>query len=80
MSKMKNWKLVGLTTVVLVACTVFLALKPAAVKTYRVVEVQRKQNTGPEIEKALNDAAKDGWELCQIEIEENKVTAFIMVK
>jgi hypothetical protein len=77
---MKNWKAVCLASVVLVACIVCVALKPAGMKMYHVVEVQRKQNTGPDLEKALNDAAKDGWELVQIEIEENKVTALIMVK
>jgi hypothetical protein len=77
---MKNWKPVVLSCVVLVACVLCMALKPVGTKTYRVVEMQRKNNTGPELEKALNDAAKDGWELAQIEIEENKVTALIMVK
>ena len=77
---MKNSRSVWLASLVIIACVVGLALKPVGAKTYRVVEIQRKNNTGPEVEKALNDAAKDGWELVQVEIEENKVTALIMAK
>jgi hypothetical protein len=77
---MKNWKVVLVTSVVILACVVSLAMKSTAPKTYRVIQIQRKNNTGPEVEKALNDAAKDGWELQIVHIEENKVTDFIMVK
>jgi hypothetical protein len=76
---MKSWKAVWLLSVLVIACVACLAMKPAG-KTYRVVQVQRKNNTGPEVEKVLNDAAKDGWELSFVSIEENKVTDFIMVK
>jgi hypothetical protein len=76
---MKNLKTVLVTALLVVACVLSLGMKPAA-KTYRVIQIQRKNNTGPEVEKALNDAAKDGWELHIVHIEENKVTDFIMVK
>jgi hypothetical protein len=77
---MKNWKTVCVAGLVILACFVGMALKPVAGKTYRIIQIQRKNNTGPEVEKALNDAAKDGWELVEINIEENKVTDFIMAK
>jgi hypothetical protein len=77
---MKNWKTACLAGLVILACVVGMALKPVANKTYRIIQIQRKNNTGPEVEKALNDAAKDGWELVEINIEENKVTDFIMAK
>lgn len=77
---MKTWKTICVTSAILLSCFAFLALKPAAPKTYKIVQVQRKNNTGPEVEKVLNDAAKDGWELCLIHTEENRVTAFIMEK
>lgn len=77
---MKKWKTVCVAGLVIVACAVGMALKPVAGKTYRIIQIQRKNNTGSEVEKALNDAAKDGWELIEINIEENKVTDFIMAK
>ena len=77
---MKNWKTVCVAGLVILACVVGMALKPVAAKTYRIIQIQRKNNTGAEVEKALNDAAKDGWELIEINIEENKITDFIMAK
>jgi Domain of unknown function (DUF4177) len=78
---MKTWKTVCVTGLLILACVAGMALKPvAAAKTYRIIQVQRKNNTGPEVEKILNDAAKEGWELIEINIEENKVTDFIMAK
>jgi hypothetical protein len=77
---MKNWKTVWLTTVVVIACVVCVAFKPVAPKTYRFIQVQRKNNVGPEVEKVINDAAKDGWELVLVHTEENKVVDFVMAK
>ena len=50
----------------LVACVAFVAAHSAVGKSYKVFKVSGGgKNADAQIERALNDAGRDGWELVQ---------------